>query len=35
MASMHGIALVVAGLRPEPRRALETAGFSGLFSLDG
>ncbi len=34
MAAMHGMSLVVAGLRAEPRKALETAGLAGLFVIE-
>jgi anti-sigma B factor antagonist len=34
MANMHDISLVVSGLRPDPRRALETAGLAGLFLIE-
>lgn len=34
MAAMHDISLVVSGLRPEPRKALETAGLAGLFLIE-
>ncbi len=34
MANMHDISLVVSGLRPEPRKALDTAGLAGLFLLE-